>query len=145
MGDPVMELTQSQLQQIADYVKSQIPDWVYRSDPPNQELSERMLAIEEAVKAQGERMLGIGEELKAQREFMATRFEAIDRRFEVVDRRFESMDKRFEAMDQRFVDSNQRLADTQRYMEKRFDTLQWMWAGGFLLVTVLMSLYQFVG
>lgn len=117
MGESAVELTQSQLQQIADYVKSQIPDWVYRSDPPNRELTERMLAIEQ--------------ELKAQRELMAARFQAVD--------------QRFEDMNQRFEDMNQRFADTQRYMEKRFDTLQWMWAGGFLLVTLLMSIYQFLG
>ena len=116
MGDPAMELTQSQLQQIADYVKSQIPDWVYRAEPPNKEVQERMLAIEEALKSQGERMLAIEHELEAQRELMSARFEAVDKRFE----------------------------DIQRYMDKRFGALQWMWAGGVVLITVLMSIYQFV-
>lgn len=123
MGDPAMELTQSQLQQIADYVKSQIPDWVYRTEPPNQQLQERMLGIEEQIKALWERMLAVEHELKAQREVMATRFEAVDQRFEQIQLQ---MDRRFESVD------------------KRFSTLQWMWGGGVLLITVLMSVYQFV-
>ena len=127
MEDPAMELTQSQLQQIADYVKSQIPDWVYRAEPPNRELTERMLSIEE--------------ELKAQREIMVSRFEASDRRFESMDKRFEEiqryMDKRFDSMDKRFE-------DMQRYMDKRFGTLHWTWSGGVILITLLMSLYQFL-
>jgi hypothetical protein len=117
MGEPAMELTQSQLQQIAEYVKSQLPDWVYRSEPPNKELHDRILVVEQ--------------ELKAQRELMRQGFDAMDKRFEAVDKRFESLqyntDKRFEAVD------------------KRFSMLQWMWGGGVILITVLMSLYRFYG
>lgn len=124
MGDPAMELTQSQLQQIAEYVKSQLPDWVYRSEPPNNEVHDRILVVEQ--------------ELKAQRELMSQGFAAMEKRFEAVDRRFESvqhnMDKRFEAVDKRF-----------EAVDKRFSMLQWMWGGGVLIITLLMSLYQFFG
>ncbi len=164
MGDPAMELTQSQLQQIAEYVKSQLPDWVYRSEPPNKEVHDRILVVEQ--------------ELKAQRELMSQGFAAMEKRFEAVDRRFESlqhnMDKRFEAvddrfeslqhdMDKRFEASDKRFESLQHNMDKRFESLQhnmdkrfeavdkrfsmlqWMWGGGVLIITLLMSLYQFFG
>lgn len=119
MGDPAMELTQSQLQQIADYVKSQIPDWVYKSEPPNRDLQERIIRIEATLKEQNAQFRIFQQELKAQREVMAARFEAVDKRFEAVDKRFESVDQ-------------------------RFGSLQWMWGGGVVLITLLMSLYQFI-
>ena len=103
MGEPAMELTQSQLQQIAEYVKAQLPDWVYRSEPPNKEIHDRILVVEQ--------------ELKAQRELMSQGFAAMDKRFESL----------------------------QHNMDKRFTMLQWISSGGVLLITLLMSLYQFVG
>ena len=78
MGEPAMELTQSQLQQIAEYVKSQLPDWVYRSEPPNKDIHDRILVVEQ--------------ELKAQRELMSQGFEAMDKRFESLQH---NMDRRF--------------------------------------------------
>lgn len=113
MGEPAMELTQSQLQQIAEYVKSQLPDWVYRSEPPNKEIHDRILVVEQ--------------ELKAQRELMSQGFAAMDKRFESLQH---NMDKRFESL--------------QHNRDKRFSMLQWMWGGGIVLITLLMSLYQFV-
>lgn len=103
MGEPAMELTQSQLQQIAEYVKSQLPDWVYRSEPPNKDIHDRILVVEQ--------------ELKAQRELMSQGFEAMDKRFESL----------------------------QHNMDRRFSMLQWMWGGGVVLITLLMSLYRFFG
>ncbi len=83
-----MELTQSQIDQIVERVKSQLPDWVRSSQPPNRDLNERMLVVEQ--------------ELKAQRELMKQGFEAVDKRFEAVDKRFEnmqhSMDRRFSTL-----------------------------------------------
>jgi hypothetical protein len=145
MGEPAMELTQSQLQQIADYVKSQLPDWVYRSEPPNKEIHDRILVVEQ--------------ELKAQRELMSQGFEAMDKRFESLqhnmDKRFEAMDSRFESlqhnMDKRFEAMDSRFESLQHNMDKRFEAvdrrfsmLQWMWGGGIVLITLLMSLYEFV-
>lgn len=135
MGDPAMELTQSQLQQIAEYVKSQLPDWVYRSEPPNKEIHDRILVVEQ--------------ELKAQRELMSQGFAAMEKRFESLrhdmDKRFEASDKRFESlqhnMDKRFEAVDKRF----EAVDKRFSMLQWMWGGGVLIITLLMSLYQFFG
>ncbi len=53
----------------------------------------------------------------------ASLFEAVDQRFEVVDQRFETM---------------------QRYMDKRFNSMQWLIGIGFVAMTVLMSVYQYV-
>lgn len=58
------------------------------SQPPNRDLTERMLVVEQ--------------EHKAQRELMKQGFEAVDSRFEAVDKRFEdmqhSMDRRFSTL-----------------------------------------------
>jgi hypothetical protein len=48
------------------------------------------------------------------------------------------MDKRFEAVDSRFESLKQKT-------DRRFSTLQWMWGGGVVLITLLLSLYQFYG
>ena len=64
------------------------------------------------------------QELKTQRELMSQGFEAMDKRFESLQ---QNMNKRFEASD------------------KRFSMLQWMWGGGVLIITLLMSIYQFFG
>jgi hypothetical protein len=103
MGEPAMELTQSQLQQIAEFVKSQLPDWVCRSEPPNKDIHDRILVVEQ--------------ELKAQQELMSQGFKAMDKRFESL----------------------------HHNMDKRFSLLQWMWGGGVVLFTLLMSLYGFFG
>jgi hypothetical protein len=139
MGEPAMELTQSQLQQIAEYVKSQLPDWVYRSEPPNKDIHDRILVVEQ--------------ELKAQRELMRQGFEAMDKRFESLqhnmDKRFEASDKRFESlqhnMDKRFESLQHGMDKRFEAVDKRFSMLQWMWGGGVVLITLLMSLYQFFG
>ena len=88
-----------------------------------------------------ERIVRVEEELKAQREIFLERFEAIDKRFEAVDKRFVAVDKRFEAMDKRFEDLitymnkrfeaidkrfeavNKRFEDLIGYMNKRFDVV----------------------
>ena len=128
MGEPAMELTQSQLQQIAEYVKSQLPDWVYRSEPPNKDIHDRILVVEQ--------------ELKAQRELMRQGFEAMDKRFESLQH---NMDKRFEASDKRFESLQHNMDKRFEGVDKRFSMLQWMWGGGVVLITLLMSLYQFFG
>jgi len=85
-----------------------------------------------------ERLIRLEEELKAQREMMEVRFEAMDRRFESVDRRFESVDKRFEDllhyMDQRFEDMN-----------RRFTMLTWLISGLFGALALLITAFKFVG
>ena len=65
-------------------------------------------------------------------------FERMDKRFEdlihQMDKRFEQVDKRFEQVDKRF-----------EQVDKRFSLIQWTMGIGFTMITVLMSVYQFLG
>jgi chromosome segregation ATPase len=56
-------------------------------------------------------------------QFLATRFEAIDRRFEAIDRRFEAIDRRFDAIDRRFEAADQRFAEFRLEILGHFDEL----------------------
>ena len=58
---------------------------------------------------------------------MDERFEAVDRRFEAEDKRFETIDKRFESID------------------SRFNRLTGLISLGFLVITVLITVFQFLG
>ena len=84
MSDPAMNLGEAELQKIGRYVKDHLRQWLSEVAPEpvtNTHLLERVVRVEE--------------ELKAQREIFLTRFEAVDRRFEGVDKRFDEFDKRF--------------------------------------------------
>ncbi len=111
-------------------------------------LIERIARVEEALLAQGEVIKSLQREMDKRFDAMDARFAALqremDRRFEVVDARFEAMDARFEAMDARF-------AALQREMDKRFDSLerrfsfmQWLMAGGFGFIAILVTVINFL-
>ena len=53
---------------------------------------------------------------------VGTKFEAIEKRFEAVDDKFESM---------------------QRYMDRRFSSLQWIMGLGFTLLAALIAVFNF--
>ncbi len=93
-------------------------------------LMERIVRVEEELRALREIQLSMLREMNA-------RFEAVDQRFEAMDKRFEAlqreMDKRFEAMDKRF-----------EALEKRFNFMQWFMGLGFTVLTVLMTLFRFL-
>ena len=84
-----------------------------------------------------ERIIRVEEELKAQREIIASLQREMSARFEAVDKRFEAMDKRFESlqreMDKRFES-----------VEKRLSFLQWFMAGGFTFISVLITIINFL-
>ena len=117
-----------------------------------------------------ERMVRVEEELRAQRTlmderfgFMAARFEAIDKRFDAVDKRFEDLigqmnvrfeavDKRFEAVDKRFEDLigqmnarfetvDRRFEESRAHADSRFKTLALMIGVGFAIVTLLTTVF----
>ena len=99
-----------------------------------------------------ERMVRVEEELKAQRTLMDERFGFMERRFEGVDKRFEAMDKRFEAVDKRFEDLigqmnarfetvDRRFEESNAHTDSRFRTLTWMIGVGFAVVTSLTTLF----
>jgi len=87
-----------------------------------------------------ERIIRVEEELKALKEIELARFEAIEKRFEAVDKRFEAlqreMNARFEAlireMDARF-----------QAIEKRLSFMQWFMGIGFTIISILIALLKF--
>ncbi len=102
-----------------------------------------------------ERIIRVEEELKAQREIIASlqremsaRFEAMEKRFETMnkamEKRFEAMDKRFEAMDKRFESLQREMDKRFESVEKRLSFLQWFMAGGFTFISVLITIINFL-
>ena len=112
-----MALAQEDLQQIGEYVKAHIGDWI-----AEQSLGQPPVVYEIELR---ERMVRVEEELKHQRELMRKSFEQVDKRFEQVDKRLDlmkaEMDKRFEQVDKRFDE-----------MLKRHDK-HFLWLVGFIV------------
>ena len=98
MENQEMTMRDDDVKRIGDFIKPWLRELVSQMIPRpattgiDQQLLERMVRVEE--------------ELKAQRELM-------DERFRMVDRRFESVDKRFESVDKRFDDMHESLKRTQ--------------------------------
>ena len=119
MADP-MTLRDEDVGRIGEYVKPWLRELVVEMVPHPEPVGARLL----------ERMVRVEEELRAQRTlmderfgFMAARFEAIDKRFEAIDKRFEAIDKRFEAVDKRFEAVDKRFEDLIGQMNARFETV----------------------
>ena len=128
MSEAGMALDDADLRRIGDYVKGHMYGWLAEVAPnvlAVPQILERIERIEHQLVAQQL-------ELKAQRELMEARFNAVDVRFEDMNKRFEDMNRRFEDMNERFVDMN-----------KRFSGMLWM-AGGFALLGILMTVYNFI-
>ncbi|OQY31721.1 MAG: hypothetical protein B6241_13240 [Spirochaetaceae bacterium 4572_59] len=122
MGDALVD--QNQLEQIGTYVKNNLGQWLRDQNIisfPDRGLDKELL----------ERMVTIEQQLKYQNEKFDMMLELSDKRFQAVDKRFEDqqkyMDKRFESVD------------------KRFNMLTWFIGIGFVLITTLMSVYNFIG
>jgi len=113
-----MALAQQDLEQIGEYVKEHINDWLAEQSlgkPPvvyEIELRERMVRVEEELKAQRELMR---EGFNTMRTEMNLRFEQVDKRFEQVDKRFEQVDKRFESVQQDIRSLQQRMDSFMRW------------------------------
>ena len=137
IGGTAMELGDKTLEAIGQYVRENLGAWMRDAElrPSGRALPDSVLL---------ERLIRIEEELKAQRNLMETRFEDLihqmDKRFEAVDKRFEDlihqMDKRFEAVDKRFD-------DLIHHMDKRFSGVQWVIGLGFTLMAGLMAVFNF--
>ena len=124
-----MALDDADLRRIGDYVKGQMYGWLAEVAPnvlAVPQTLERIERIEQHLVVQQH-------ELKAQRELMEARFNAVDVRFEDMNKRFDDVNRRFEDMNERFVDMN-----------KRFSGMQWMVGGGFALLGILMTVYNFI-
>ncbi len=136
MSDLVMTLSDADLQHIGRYVRAELPGWLNELGPwaLGSQLMERMVRVEE--------------ELKAQREILLTHVETSDRRFDDVNRRFEDVNQRFEDVNKRFDDVNQRFEDVNKRFDdnnKRHTTTQWAVGVGFVALTALVTVYQFLG
>ncbi|MCF7979854.1 hypothetical protein U5801_25850 [Lamprobacter modestohalophilus] len=113
-----MALAQQDLEQIGEYVKDHISDWIAEQSlgkPPvvyEIELRERMVRVEEELKTQRELMR---EGFNTMRTEMNLRFEQVDKRFEQVDKRFEQVDKRFESVQQDIRGLQQRMDSFMRW------------------------------
>jgi len=138
-----MTIGDRELQRIGEYVKGNLRDWM-------DEVAPRSVGTTQLL----ERSVRIEEELRAGRQLMEVRFEAMDRRFEAVDRRFEDANTRFEDMNTRFEDMNARFGDTNNRfedmnnrfgdMDRRFSGMQWLIGVGLVVITTLMSVYEFI-
>ena len=121
-----MELDERTLDTIGLYVRRNLRDWMREAGSE--------LTLERLDLALTERIVRVEEELKAQRELMKQGFEQVDKRFEQVDKRFEQMDKRFEQMEKRFEQAERRF----EVLETRsLETLRAMqrfvyWSFGFI-------------
>ena len=74
-----------------------------------------------------ERIVRVEEELKAHREILLNHMQSSNERFADMNLRFEDVNKRFD-------DNN-----------KRHSTTQWAVGIGFVVLTTLVTLYQFLG
>jgi len=136
---------------LQDHLKTAIEEFVRQND--EQKAKELSLI---------ERIIRVEEELKALKEIELARFEAIEKRFEAVDKRFEAlqreMNARFEAiireMNSRFEalqkETNARFEALQREMyarfqaiEKRLNFMQWFMGIGFTILSLLIALFKF--
>ena len=77
-----------------------------------------------------ERIVRVEDAIKAQNEKIELLLHQMDKRFEQVDKRFEQVDKRFD--------------DLIHYMDKRFSVTQWIIGLGFTLIVVMMSIFEFI-
>ena len=143
MSEQIMTIGDRELQRIGEYVKGNLRDWLDQV-APHSVVTTQLL----------ERSVRIEEELHSQRQLMEARFEAVDRRFEDANSRFGDINKRFEDMNVRFGDMNSRFEDmnvrfgdmNNRFedMNRRFSGMQWLIGVGLVVVTTLMSVYEFI-
>lgn len=111
MGEKALELKDSDLDKIGEYVKSRINEWI---DP---DIFRHRAGLGRELDLM-ERMIRVEEELKSQRELIKLGFEQMDRRFESLQKQ---MDARFEAVDERFKAMDSRFETMQKYMDARFE------------------------
>ena len=115
-------------------------------------LSENLVRKEDYMSTSGAMQSDIRSAVESMREGfrrMDERFEVVDARFEVVDKRFEDVNRRFEAVDKRFDDlihfMDKRFEDLIGQTNSRFNMMFFFMSAGFTIVTVLMTLYRFMG
>ncbi len=111
----VPEVDENQLSQIGDYVKNHMVQWMNENNIYPFPQNDRSRDTELL-----ERMVTVEQQIKHQNE-----------KFDLM---MQFMEKRFEGLDKRFEDMNH-----------RFNSQTWLISIGFTVITVLMSLYRFLG
>ena len=122
MGESALELKNTDIEKIGEYVRAHIPEWIDYELIKSKTRSDRELDLLE-------RIIRVEEELKSQRELIKFGFEQMEKRFEsmqnVMDKRFESMQKQ---MDERFTQ-----------IDKRFNMIQGFLALGFTVISLMIA------
>ena len=117
-----MSLAQHDLEQIGEYVQANLPRWMPQPTVHDINLHERIVRVEEGLKAQLELTRQILDQMDKRFEQVDKRFEQVDKRFEQVDKRFDmilhQMDKRFEQVDKRFEQSDRRFDELTRRIDR---------------------------
>ena len=158
-----MTLSDGDLQYIGRYVRAELPGWLNELGPwaLGSQLMKRMVRVEEELKSQREILLTHVETSDRRFGDMNRRFEDANRRFDDVNQRFEDVNKRFDDVNERFEDVNKRFDDVNKRfgdvnkrfddVNKRFDdnnkrhtTTQWAVGVGFVVLTALVTVYQFL-
>jgi len=119
MGEAAMELSSEQKDYIGSYIRDNLKLWIGESGA-NQLINEREMEIRE-------RIIRVEESLDKHISLTKQGFDQVDKRFEQMDKRFEQVDKRFESID------------------SRFNRLTGLISLGFLVITVLITVFQFLG
>ena len=114
-----MELSSEQKEYISDFIRGNLKLWI-AENAVQQMNTEREMAIRE-------RIIRVEESLDKHIELTKLGFEQMNKRFEQIDKRFEAVDKRFESID------------------SRFNRLTGLISLGFLVITVLITVFQFLG
>ena len=145
-----MELGETELKIIAEYVKNHIPQWLKEADIIPKDYSSNTLLVERVVRVEEMRHDMIARFEQIDRKFemllhqMDKMFEQVDKRFEQVDKRFEQVDKRFEQVDKRFEQVDKRFEDLRHDMNSRFNMMYKLMASGFALLAFLITLFQYI-
>ena len=121
-----MDLTESQFQSLVETVAERVRATLVTTVPAPAAQPPMVQLPPEFYQSQRE----LGEQVAR----LEARFDSFETRFEEymrhVDQRFEQIDKRFD--------------DLIHYVDKRFSVQQWMIGVGFLVITTLMTVYQFL-
>ena len=130
MAEPDVAIGEAELNRIGEYVQSHLPEWMDKlgvrpvPDPvTNTQLLERVVRVEE--------------ELKAQRELMAVRFGAMDERFEAMN---QNMNDRFEAVNQAMNSRFEAVNDRFDSVNQNINVLKWFVVTSFVVLGAAISL-----
>lgn len=129
-------MTKVERESVEAYVKDHISEWLEASHPSPAErrldLIERVVRVEEAIERLSEMIKHQGEMIKYQGEMTNKRFEDITGQ----------MDKRFEDI---IGQMDKRFSELREDMNRRFATMQWTMFFGFTLISLMITVYRFLG